>query len=237
MIRVSGVRALLALAAVALAAPVAVSAQAKDVAGVYNTTLNGPQGPMKVVITVKREAGALGGSLAAEGFPVMPLASVVPTDTALTVRADTPDGPVPVTLRVGAGNAVTGTLVYQGMPMPLEGTFEPAGGAPAAAAAGINAAGVYTIRTEQPLMGDAEFNATCTVTRGANNAFGGVCVSPEHGEAAINSVSVAGNVVTMAGDTPAGPFKITVTVVSGTANGTITIGDEVARMKGTYTAK
>jgi hypothetical protein len=53
----------------------------------------------------------------------------------------------------------------------------------------------------------------------------------------ISSVTTDGNVVTISGETPAGPFKGVVTITGTTAEGTITVGTETAKMKGTFTPK
>ena len=212
--------------------PVVAAAQGRNVAGVYTTSVSSPQGAVKAVITVKRDAGTLSGTLAAEGFPTMPLATIVPSDTGIVMQAETPDGPVPILVKVGAGGKVTGTLTYQGMPMPLEGTFVPEG-----VGASVEAAGTYTMKTTQPLMGAAEFDVLCTVTKAPGGAYTGSCENSDNGAVPVSSVSSAGNVVTLSGDTPVGPFKLVLTITGGTAEGTITVGNEVAKLKGTYVAK
>ncbi len=102
----------------------------REVAGTYTMSLNSPQGALKIVVVVKRENNALTGTLAAEGYPVIPLTTVTPSATGVTIAADTPDGGLNMALTFGASEKVTGTLNYQGMDLPVEGTFT-AGAAPA----------------------------------------------------------------------------------------------------------
>ena len=101
----------------------------------------------------------------------------------------------------------------------------------------ISPVGVFTMKTTQPLMGAAEFDVNCTVVKGATGAFSGTCGNPESGDVPIGAVSTAGNVVTISGDSPVGPFKVLVTVTSGVAEGTISLGEETAKLKGTFTPK
>ncbi len=128
------------VAAVALA-PVAAQAQGRVVTGTYTVSIESPQGPVKAVLVLKKVNGAYAGSLAAEGFPELPIASAVPTDSSVVVTADTPDGGVTVTVKFSATDKdkVTGSVVYQGMDMPMSGTFaagdaKAAGGTPDAEA-------------------------------------------------------------------------------------------------------
>ncbi|HYW49214.1 MAG TPA: hypothetical protein VE861_01340 [Gemmatimonadaceae bacterium] len=128
--------ALVPAAAIAFVlAPASVTAQqARVVTGTYTTSVNSPQGALKTVIVVKRENGALGGTISADGFPTIPLKSVIPTDSTVSMVADSPDG-VSITLKFTGADKVSGTLVYQGMELPIEGTFA-ADGAPASGGSG-----------------------------------------------------------------------------------------------------
>ncbi len=110
------------VSAVALVAGLA-HAQGRTITGTYTTVVNSPQGPVPAVIVLKKENGKVGGTLAAEGFPVLPVASVTATDSTVAIQADSPDGGVVVTLKFGANNKVSGTVLYQGAEMPVEGTF------------------------------------------------------------------------------------------------------------------
>ena len=189
---------------------------------------------MKAVITVKKSGTALGGTLAAEGFPVMPLSAVTPSDTGVLMVADTPDGGVSVKIKFVDAERISGSLNYQGMEMPISGTFAVEGGA---AGAITNAAGTYVFVTSEPLMGIAKFDARCVVTRSDAGVYGGTCGNPENGEVPIGAVAVAGNVVTISGDTPGGPFKVVMTVAGTAFDGMISLGNETAKFsKGTYTA-
>ncbi len=121
-------------AAVALA-PVATHAQGRVVTGTYTVSIESPQGPVKAVLVLKKVNGEFAGSLLADGFPELPIAKAVPTDSSIVVTADTPDGGVTVTVKFSATEKVTGSVLYQGMDMPMTGTFtpgdaKPAGGAP-----------------------------------------------------------------------------------------------------------
>lgn len=231
----SRLRPLVRLAALValIAAPLGLSAQGRAVAGTYSTTVNSPQGALKAVITITGDKGAYAGTLAADGFPVMPLTKVTPSDTGVALDVDTPDGGVQVVMKFIDATKVQGTLVYQGMQMGIDGTFAPAG----AAAAGMKPTGVYSLVTTQPLMGSPAFDVSCTVTAAASGAYAGTCGNSENGEVPISTVTTAGNVVTIAGDTPAGPFKLVMTVTGTAAEGTISVGGETAKMKGTFTAK
>ncbi len=233
-LRLAGLTAL-ALAALATSPSVS-QAQGRPVVGTYNTTVNSPQGAVKVAIVLKKENGALGGTLSADGFPTLPLTVVTPSDTGITMQADTPDGGVSVAMKFGAANKVTGTVVYQGAEMGFEGTFEPQGTAAMSAGAPINPSGEYMLKASEPLMGQADFPVQCTITRSATGAFAGTCGN-EQGTAPVGSVTVAGNEVTMIGESPIGPFKVVVTVSGAMANGTITIGTESSKAKGSFTAK
>lgn len=135
--------AALTLAAMVIA-PVAAHAQGRVVTGTYTVSIESPQGPVKAVLVLKKVNGAFAGSLAADGFPELPIASAVPTDTSVVVTADTPDGGVTVTVKFSATDKVSGSVLYQGMDMPMSGTFapgdpKPAGGAPDAAAFAVRA--------------------------------------------------------------------------------------------------
>ncbi len=124
----------LVVAAAALT-PVSAHAQGRVVTGTYTVSIESPQGPVKAVLVLKKLNGAFAGSLLADGFPELPIATAVPTDSSVVVTADTPDGGVTVTVKFSATDKVTGSVVYQGMDMPMSGTFapgdaKPAGGAP-----------------------------------------------------------------------------------------------------------
>jgi len=112
--------------AAAVLAPVPVQAQARQVAGTYTTVINSPQGPIKAIILLRRDAaGAYAGSMAPEGFPVLTLTGVVASETGLVAQADM-DGSLTVTIKFAAADKVTGSVLYQGMDMGLEGSFAPA---------------------------------------------------------------------------------------------------------------
>jgi hypothetical protein len=214
-------------------APLGLSAQGRNLAGTYTTTVNSPQGALKAVITITGTPGSYAGTLAAEGFPVMPVTKVTPSDAAVVLDVETPDGGVQVSMKFLDATKVQGTLVYQGMQMGLDGTYS-AGGA---ATTGIKPTGVYTLVTTQPLMGSPAFDVSCTVQAAANGSYTGTCGNAAAGEVPISSVTTDGNVVTISGETPAGPFKGVVTITGTTAEGTITVGTETAKMKGTFTPK
>lgn len=124
-----------ALASLAFAAatvtPRSAQAQGRVVTGTYTVSIESPQGPVKAVLVLKKVDGAYSGTLAAEGFPELPVANAVTTDTTVVVTADTPDGGVIVTVKFGATDKVTGSVVYQGMDMPMSGTFAPGDAKPA----------------------------------------------------------------------------------------------------------
>jgi hypothetical protein len=210
-------------------------AQGRTVVGTYNTTISSPQGAVKAVIVLTQTNGTIGGTLAADGFPTMPVSKATPSDSGVTIQADTPDGGVAVAMKFGAGDKVTGTVVYQGMEMGLDGTFAPAGGSSTRTAP--SPTGTYSLVTSEPLMGAANFDAQCTITKSATGTLAGTCGNSENGEVPVSSVSVDGNVVTISGETPVGAFKIVLTVVGTDATGTIAIGAETAKAKGTFTAK
>jgi hypothetical protein len=233
-LRLAGLTAL-ALAALATSPSVS-QAQGRPVVGTYTTMVNSPQGGVKAVIVIKKENGTLGGSLAADGFPTLPLSLVTPSDTGMTIQADTPDGGVSVAMKFGAANKVTGTVVYQGAEMGFEGTFEPEGSVRTTAGAPINPSGEYNLKASEPLMGQPDFPVQCTITRSTTGAFAGTCGN-EQGVAPVGSVTVAGNEVTMIGESPIGPFRVVVTVSGAMASGTITIGTESSKAKGSFTAK
>ncbi len=223
-----------ATAVVAIASnPTIVDAQTRPITGIYTATIASPQGAVKTVITLKRTNGVLGGTLAADGFPELAISTVTPTDSVVKLTADTPDGGVAVSIRFATGDKVTGTVLYQGAEMVMDGTFAPSADAPTSAVSGI---GEYAFKTIEPLLGMPEFVFSCTVTKGAGGALGGSCGS-DQGSASVGSVVVAGNVVTMTGDTPGGPMKLVVTVAGAETTGTIALGNEIAKVKGQYTAK
>ena len=234
---------LLATLAVALfsVAPSSVAAQGRTVTGTYTTSLTTPQGQLKALIVIKRDNGALSGTLDVEGFPTARIASVTPTDNTVRMIAETPEGPVDVTLKFTDADKVAGTVLYQGAEYPIEGTFV----ASASGAAGSlppgralsTAAGTYSLKTTQPLMGSDAFEVTCTVTRATSGSYGGACGNPEHGEVAVEAVTVAGNTVTITGPTPAGAYTLSLTIAGAAADGTIAVGAEMVKIKGTFAAK
>jgi hypothetical protein len=224
------------LLAALLLLPAMAVAQGRTVTGTYNTTITSPQGAVKAVIVVKKEAGAFGGTLSADGFPTIPVSNVVPSDTGVTLQGDSPDGAVAVSMKFAGADKVTGKVLYQGMEMALDGTFAADGAAAAAPAGAMNAAGTYELKSTAPLMGTSEFPVTCAVTRAADGTYSGTCGN-DQGGAAIGALTVDGNVVTMSGDSPAGPFKAVLTIVGRTATGTLSLGSETAAMKGTFAPK
>ena len=118
-----------AFVAAAIVAPVSVQAQARQVAGTYTTVINSPQGPIKAIIVLKRDAtGAYSGTMAPEGFPLLTLTSVVASETGVVAQADM-DGALTVTIKFATADKVTGSVLYQGMDMGLEGSFVPAAAA------------------------------------------------------------------------------------------------------------
>ena len=205
----------------------------RSVTGTYTTTINSPQGVVKAVIVVKREAGAFGGTLAAEGFSVIPVTNVVPSDSGVSLQGDAPDGAVVVKMKFAAGDKVAGTVLYQGQEMAIEGTFASEG---AGMAAVLDASGTYELKSTEPMMGMPEFPVTCSLSRAADRSYSGTC-SNEQGSAPINSVTVDGNVVTMTGDSPVGAFKAVVTLAGRAVSGTLQLGAELARIKGTFAPK
>jgi hypothetical protein len=213
--------------------PHQLTAQSRPITGTYNTSINSPQGAVKAVIVLKRTNGALGGTLAAEGFPELAITTVTPSDSVLKLTADTPDGGVAVSIRFAAGDKINGTVFYQGTEMVMDGTFVPAADGAGAAVTGV---GEYSFKTTEPLLGMPELAFTCSIAKGANGALGGSCGS-DAGTASVGSVVVAGNVVTINGDTPGGPMKLVVTVAGSDASGTIAVGAEIAKVKGQYSAK
>ena len=221
---------MLALAAM----PAIAAAQGRDVSGTYTTNINSPQGAVKAVIVLKKDAGAYTGTLAADGFPTIPVSNVVPTDSSLSLQGDSPDGAVLVKLKFGSGDKITGTLVYQGNEMVLDGTY--AAGVSASAAGAMAAAGTYELKSTEPLMGSAEFPVTCSLQKAANGSYSGTCGN-DQGGAPIGAAVVEGNVVTLTGDSPAGPFKAVLTVTGRAVAGTLQLGAETAKLKGTFTPK
>jgi hypothetical protein len=218
-----------ALLTTLLLLPVLASAQGRSVTGTYNTTINSPQGSVKAVIVLKRDAGAFSGTLAADGFPTIPVTNVVPSDSGVSLQGDSPDGAVLVKMKFGAADKVTGTVVYQGAEMTLDGTF-------ASGAAVISAAGTYELKSTEPLLGMAEFPVTCAITSAADGSYSGTCGN-DQGGAPVGKIVVDGSVVTMTGDSPAGPFKAVITIDGKSAMGTLQLGTETAKMKGTFTPK
>lgn len=206
------------------------AAQSRSVAGTYNATIESPQGAIKVVMVVKKTGASYGGTLAAEGFQTIPISTVTPSDTLVQLSADSPDGPVLVKLRWSGASAVTGSLNYQGMEMPLNGTYAGEG------AAGGSAAGTYAFETEGPMLGMPKLAARCVVQAGVNGAWTGSCGNAEIGDVPVTSVESAGGVITIGGDSPNGPYKIVMTMVGTTFTGTATVGPESSKLKGTFTA-
>jgi hypothetical protein len=225
------IRAAVVLAAAYVLSPLAMQAQARDLSGIYNAAVNSPQGAVKVVITLKKEGGAMTGSLAAEGFPTLPVSSATPTADGVKVVADSPDGGVTVDIKFGAGDKMTGMLTYQGMEMPIEGTFAAGGGAMA-----FSPGGEYVLKTIEPMLGESALEIVCTISKGADGKYAGTCTAAA-GSAPVSQVTVAGNVVTMGGESPAGPYSAAATVVGTEVTGTLTLGGETAKFKGTFTAK
>jgi hypothetical protein len=220
-------------AAVALAVtPARAVAQGRQVLGTYTTSITSPQGAIKAVIVLKRDGATVGGTLSADGFPTIPVSNVVPSDTGVTLQGDSPDGAVMVSMKFMGPDKVAGKLNYQGMEMALDGSF-----APEASGAAVSGVGQYDMKSSEPIMGAAEFPFTCLITRGANGALGGTCGNPDQGDVPVNTVTVAGNQVTLAGDTPVGPFKVVLTITGSAATGTLSVGAETAKAKGTYTPK
>ena len=209
--------------------PVAAIAQGRNVTGTYNTTINSPQGAVKAVIVLKRDAGAFSGTLAADGFPTIPVTNVMPSDSGVSLQGDSPDGAVTVKMKFGAADKVTGTVVYQGAEMTLDGTF-------ASGTAAMSAAGMYELKSTEPLLGMAEFPVTCAITAAADGSYSGTCGN-DQGGAPVGKIVVDGSVVTMTGDSPAGPFKAVITIAGKAATGTLQLGAETAKMKGTFTPK
>jgi hypothetical protein len=116
-----------AIAALVLA-PMTLFAQARNVVGTYNTTVNSPQGALKAVITITGAEGAYAGTLAAEGFPVMTLSKVTPMESGVSLVVDSPDGDVTVSMKFIDATKVQGTLSYMGLEMGIDGTFVAAPG-------------------------------------------------------------------------------------------------------------
>jgi hypothetical protein len=201
----------------------------RDVAGTYTAQISSPQGPIKVVIVLKKEPTAYSGTLSAEGFPTLPITTATPTADGVKVVADSPDGGVIVTMKTTDGDKMTGTLTYQGMEMPIEGTY-------AGVSGGMSPAGEYAIKTTEPLLGESNLDVVCTISKGADGKFSGACVAPA-GAAPVTQVSVAGNVVTMAGESPGGPYTVVATVTGTAVAGTVTLGGETAKFTGKFTAK
>ena len=209
--------------------PVAAIAQGRNVTGTYNTTINSPQGAVKAVIVLKRDAGAFSGTLAADGFPTIPVTNVMPSDSGVSLQGDSPDGAVTVKMKFGAADKVTGTVVYQGAEMTLDGTFS-------SGTAAMSAAGMYELKSTEPLLGMAEFPVTCAIVAAADGSYSGTCGN-DQGGAPVGKIVVDGSVVTMTGDSPAGPFKAVITIAGKAATGTLQLGAETAKMKGTFTPK
>lgn len=86
-------------------------------------------------------------------------------------------------------------------------------------------------------MSTEGFAVTCTVIRSAAGAYSGTCGNAEVGDHPIESVAVAGHVVTMVGPTPAGPYRLMLEIAGAMAEGTLVVGEETARIKGSFVAK
>lgn len=214
--------------------PAVAAAQGRAVTGTYTTSINSPQGPVKAVIVIRKDAGAYTGTLAADGFPTIPVSNVVPTDSTVSLQGESPDGAVLVKMKFASGDKITGTLVYQGNEMVLDGTYAASAGPPAAGA--MAAAGLYELKSTEPLLGSPEFPVTCSLERAANGMYSGTCGN-DQGGAPIGAAVVEGNVVTLTGDSPAGPFKAVLNVSGRTVAGTLQLGAETAKMKGTFSPK
>jgi hypothetical protein len=227
-------RRLLSLCALAIALPLTSGAQRQPraVAGTYTTTVSSPQGDVRAVILLKKEGAAFSGTLAAEGFPTLPVVNVVPSDTGVTFDGESPDGPVLVSLKFGDGDKVSGKVVYQGLEMVLAGTFAPGDAMNSVAGPAMDPVGVYTVTSADPMMGEQSLTVRCTVTK-SGASHGGMC-GTDAGEAPIGTVTVAGNTVTVGGDSPAGPYKIVMTIANGAVSGTMAIGAESTKVKGTH---
>ena len=63
--------------------------------------------------------------MAPEGFPLLTLTSIVASETGVVAEADM-DGALTVTMKFATADKVTGSVLYQGMNMGLEGSFVPA---------------------------------------------------------------------------------------------------------------
>jgi hypothetical protein len=233
--RHSSLLAHIAALAALVVAPIALVAQGRSVVGTYNTTLTGPQGAVKAVIVITGGQGAYSGTLAAEGFPEMTVTKVTPSDTSVLLVMGTPDVGVTVLMKFLEAARVQGILTYQGVQMGIDGTFA-ATRLGAAGGASLNPVGEYTLVTSEPLMGEAHFNVRCTVTAGTGGVLGGGCGNADYPETPI-TVSTEGNIVTISGETPAGSVKLVMTVTNGVAEGTISIGNETAKIKGLFAAK
>ncbi len=225
-------------AAALLLLPASLLAQGRTVSGTYTTMITSPQGGVKAVIVLKKSGAAYTGTLAADGFPEIPVSNVVPSDTGVTLQGDSPDGAVLVSMKFAGSDKITGKVTYQGTEMALDGTFAAAGGAmPPAAAAGMSPVGSYEMKTTGPMMGASIFDVTCAVTKTAAGGFDATCGNPERGDVPASSVTVSGNVVTIGGDTPVGPFRIVMTVAGKAITGSMSVGDEKSDLKGQFTAR
>ncbi len=225
-------------AAALLLLPASLLAQGRTVAGTYTTTITSPQGGVKAVIVLKKTGSAYSGTLAADGFPEIPVSNVVPSDTGVTLQGDSPDGAVLVSMKFAGSDKITGKVTYQGMDMVLDGTFAAVSGAmPVAAVGGMSPVGSYEMKTTGPMMGASVFDVTCAVTKTAAGGFDATCGNPERGDVPASSVTVSGNVVTIGGDTPVGPFRIVMTVAGKAITGSMSVGDEKSDLKGQFTAR
>jgi hypothetical protein len=226
-----------ALATLALLVPAILTAQSmRQVVGIYTSTVESPGGSLRAVLTLTKDNGTYGGTMAAEGLSEIPIASATPSDTGVVIIANSPDGPVTVSIKFGDGDKISGKVLYSGMEMPLVGTFAAAGAAASPAGSGMAAHGTYTLATTEPIMGMPSMPVSCVITRAAAGEYSGSCGN-DQGTAPVSKVEVAGNVVTMLGDSPVGPFKMVLTVTGGAAEGAMTLGNETAKVKGTFAPK
>jgi hypothetical protein len=222
-----------ALPLLLLALPALSAAQGRNVAGTYKVAVNSPQGAVNAVVTVTRTNGAYGGTLAADGFPTIPITHVETSDTGFVAHADAGGEMVMLNARFNGADKVRGTLNYQGADMSMEGTYTPDG---AVAGGALNPVARYTGKTLDPFMGAAEFQFVCDISK-AGDKFGGGCgpSADQLNEAPIESVTVTGNEVTFTGGSPMGPYNGKMTVTGTTFTGTLTLGGETARIQGTIT--
>lgn len=231
--------ATLALATVPALA--AAQAPARSLAGTYNFEVLSPNGAVKVVMTVTKEASGHAGTLNAEGFPSIQFSRITPNDSGALFEADAGDGSgVAVGMKIGADNRIMGKVNYGGFDMPFTGTFAPASATPAAATAtgaAVDPTGSYAGATLDPILGQGSLAFECVITRGANGALGGGCGQAGNGpgEAPFSRVDVSGSQVKATGTSPVGPFSIEFALDGATATGTMQIGSEKAKMRATFT--